>query len=55
MKNTKFYFHWISFILGFVFGVFGVLVTLFARNERRDRFIPLCLVALSVPLSAFFY
>jgi hypothetical protein len=37
MKNSKFYFHWISFILGFVFGIFGVLLALFARNERRDK------------------
>ena len=37
MKNTKFYFHWMPFILGFVFGVFGVAVALFARSERRDK------------------
>ena len=37
MKNSNFYFHWISFILGFVFGIFGVMVALFARNERRDK------------------
>lgn len=37
MKNTKFYFHWVSFILGFIFGVFGVIVTLFARKDRRDK------------------
>ena len=37
MKNSKFYFHWIPFLLGFVFGIFGVLLALFARNERRDK------------------
>ena len=37
MKNTSFYFHWISFIVGFIFGVFGVLFSLFARTDRRDK------------------
>jgi len=37
MKNTKFYFHLISFILGFIFGIFGVIVTLFASRDRRDK------------------
>jgi H+/Cl- antiporter ClcA len=37
MKNTSFYFHWISFIVGFIFGVFGVLFSLFVRTDRRDK------------------
>ena len=37
MKNTSFYFHWISFVLGFVFGIFGVIFTLFAQTNRRDK------------------
>jgi len=37
MKNTSFYFHWIPFVVGFIFGVFGVLFTLFARTDRRDK------------------
>ena len=37
MKNKSFYFHWISFLIGFVFGFLGVLFSLFALNERRDK------------------
>ncbi|MGZ3848012.1 MAG: hypothetical protein ACXVKI_02740 [Flavisolibacter sp.] len=37
MKNSSFYFKWISFLLGFLFGIFGVLLSLFARTQRRDK------------------
>ena len=37
MKDNSFYFKWKSFLLGFIFGIVGVLITLFALEERRDK------------------
>jgi H+/Cl- antiporter ClcA len=37
MKKSTFYFNWVSFILGLFFGIFGVLFSLLARNDRRDK------------------
>ena len=37
MKDNSFYFKWKSFLLGFIFGILGVLITLFAQEERRDK------------------
>ena len=37
MKDNSFYFKWKSFLLGFIFGILGVLITLFAMEERRDK------------------
>jgi len=37
MNKSSFYFHWISFILGFFFGIFGVAFALFAQTDRRDK------------------
>jgi uncharacterized membrane protein YjjP (DUF1212 family) len=37
MKDNSFYFKWKSFLLGFFFGIVGVLITLFAQEERRDK------------------
>lgn len=37
MKNSSFYFHGWSFILGLIFGIFGVIFTLFAVTNRRDK------------------
>lgn len=37
MKKSSFYLHWLSFVLGFIFGVFGVFFTLFAQTDRRDK------------------
>jgi hypothetical protein len=37
MKNTSFYFRFWHFVLGFFFGILGVLWSVFAMNERRDK------------------
>lgn len=37
VSNSSFYFKWWPFILGFLFGIFGVVFSLFAREERRDK------------------
>lgn len=37
MSNSSFYFKWGPFLLGFFFGIFGVIAALFISEERRDR------------------
>ena len=37
MKDNSFYFKWKHFLLGFVFGFIGVIISLFAQEERRDK------------------
>jgi hypothetical protein len=37
MKNSSFYFKWWPFILGFLFGIFGVLFSVFSAEDRRDK------------------
>jgi hypothetical protein len=37
MKNNSFYFKWQPFLLGFLIGFFGVIIALFAREDRRDK------------------
>ena len=37
MNNSSFYFKWKSFLLGFILGIFGVIFSLFANEERRDK------------------
>ena len=37
MKKSSFYLNWVSFILGFFFGIFGVILALFAQTDRRDK------------------
>jgi uncharacterized membrane protein len=38
MKSSTFYIHWRSFWLGLLLGIIGVVTTLFARTDRRDKF-----------------
>lgn len=33
-----FYIHWLSLALGILLGIFGVLATLLARTNRKDKF-----------------
>lgn len=37
MANSQFYFKWWPFLVGFVFGLFGVAFYLFAVEDRRDK------------------
>jgi hypothetical protein len=37
MKDNSFYFQWKSFLIGFFLGFFGVLWSLFATVDRRDK------------------
>jgi H+/Cl- antiporter ClcA len=37
MKKSSFYFNWVSFVLGLLFGIFGVLFALFAQTDKRDK------------------
>ena len=36
-KTSIFYINWKSFILGLLLGIFGVIFTLFAKSDRRDK------------------
>ena len=37
MINSSFYFHWRSFLLGFILSGIGFVITLFAKADRRDK------------------
>lgn len=37
MKDKSFYFKWPSFLLGFIIGFIGVIIALFAQEDRRDK------------------
>jgi ABC-type uncharacterized transport system permease subunit len=37
MKNSSFYFHWLSFLLGLFLGIFGFFIALFSITDRRDK------------------
>ncbi|HEX6334593.1 MAG TPA: hypothetical protein VFZ78_10230 [Flavisolibacter sp.] len=37
MKHSEFYLHWLSFFLGLIFGILGIVITLFAVTDRRDK------------------
>jgi hypothetical protein len=37
MKKSSFYFNGLSFVLGLLFGIFGVIFAFFAQTERRDK------------------
>jgi uncharacterized membrane protein YjjP (DUF1212 family) len=37
MRDTSFQFRWASFLIGFFFGIFGVIFSLFAQTDRRDK------------------
>jgi H+/Cl- antiporter ClcA len=37
MKNASFYINWWSLVLGFFLGIVGVLFTLFAKIDRKDK------------------
>jgi hypothetical protein len=58
MKNNSFIMRWSYFAIGLVLGILSLLITLFLREDRRDKFYSMltgALISMLVNLVVLYY